>query len=433
MRHWLRKLFASQGRHKSARRPRSVRPGLEQLDERAVPSVTPLGDITGFPYGMQLPSNDRTVARSSATGNFAVTWHASNDDSNSSDGIYVRLFRADGTALTGPIHVGKTTSTKDLSSSIAMNASGQFVVAWTHHYSANDTDIHVQRFNADGSLSGFEAVAAGSSHNESEPSVALDNYGNLMVAYTYDYSSADQDVYVWAQRASGASNTFALATSTHNEHAPSLALNGAGLGVVAYEYDYSSTDHDIYAQRVWAGGFWGNDGHSYGSLIPVDTGGANQTDPSAAIDANGELVVSYTVASGSLCQVYVRHFDASNNPSGLIPVGDSLHAELCSSVAIDNYGRFIVAYMRTTFKIGDEEVLAEVFNSDNSVRDGPFVVATGGDDCDPTVALGIDDLTSNSSGSGWNRGQAVFAFLDGSLSSRPSGLPGMSAALADNL
>src|SRR5262249_27020223 len=155
-------------------------------------------------------------------------------------GIYARLFRSDGVALTAPIHLGSTNDQADWCPSVAMNGSGQFAVAWTHKYSDTDLDVHVQRFNANGTLSGSEMTPGYTSAKEYEPSVALDSYGNLMVAYTYDYSPTDQDVYVWTQRASGATNTFTLACTTQNEHAPSLALNAAGQGVVAFEYDYST-------------------------------------------------------------------------------------------------------------------------------------------------------------------------------------------------
>src|SRR5262249_3614847 len=152
----------------------------------------------------------------------------------------------------------------DFSPSIAMNGSGQFAVAWTHRNTTSgrsDTDIIVQRFTANGTPTA-QRLAALSSHNEAEPSVALDNYGNLMVAYTYEYAIGvpDGDIYVWTQRFTGATSTFKLAIASKNEHAPSLAVNAGGSGVVAYEYDYSDgglfsgLDHDIYARRVTTGG-----------------------------------------------------------------------------------------------------------------------------------------------------------------------------------
>jgi hypothetical protein len=435
MLHLFNQLFGTQVKGKRAPVRRPIRLGLETLDERVLPSVSSLGDATGFYYGNQYASSDRTVARSTSTGNYAVTFQGTNYGGN---GIYVRLFNAAGTPLTGPIHVGSTTSAGDYSPSITMNAGGQFAVAWTHRYSSSDLDVHVQRFNANGTPSGPEIWAAASTHNEYEPSAALDNYGNLMVAYTYDYSSTDQDIYVWTQRASGATNTFVLANSTHNEHAPSLAVNAYGVGVVAYEYDYSSSDHDIYAQRVYTGGYYGSYGYAYGSVIYVNTSTAYQYDPSAAINTSGTFVVSYTELQNSGGpQVFARQFSSSNSFQGQVSVGSpsDTRGEYSSSVAIDNYGRFIVAYTHA-YSSTDLDVLAEVFNSDNTIRDYSFYVAgSTAYEYSPTVALGVTDLTSNYSGNGFYDGQAVFAFQVYGV--KPTGYgyngTGVSAALGYNL
>src|SRR5262245_3839105 len=152
MLHLLRRLFATQSSARSAIRPRPVRLGLESLDERVLLSATPLGDITGYTYGNQYATGDRTVARSISSGDYVFTWEAS----GSGGGIYARLFRSDGVALTAPIHLGSTNDQADWCPSVAMNGSGQFAVAWTHKYSDTDLDVHVQRFNANGTLSGSE-------------------------------------------------------------------------------------------------------------------------------------------------------------------------------------------------------------------------------------------------------------------------------------
>ena len=81
------------------------------------------------------------MARSASTGNYAVTWQASGYGGG--NGIYARLFNATGTALTGAIHLGNSTTANDSSPSIAMNDAGQFAVAWTHRFSSTDLDVYV--------------------------------------------------------------------------------------------------------------------------------------------------------------------------------------------------------------------------------------------------------------------------------------------------
>jgi hypothetical protein len=431
--HLLLKWFAVRGKAVSARARRSVRPGLEALDERVLPSVTSLGDATGFTYGDQYASSDRTVARSSITGNYAVTFQGTG---YAGSGIYARLFNAAGTPLTGTIHVGSTTAA-DFSPTIAMNARGDFAVAYTHRYSSSDLDLYAQRFHANGTPAGGDFAVAITTHNEYEPSAALDNFGNLMIAYTYDYSSTDKDIRVWTQQPTGAVNTFGLAVTGNNEHAPSLALNANGYGVVAYEYDYSATDHDIYAQRVFSGGTGTSGGSSYGGRLYIDTSTLDQYDPSVAVNSTTAFVVSYSVLQSSgASQVMARQFDASNTYQGQVTVGDGdTRSQFGSSVVLDNAGRFLIAYS-LAYGPGDYDVRAELFNSDNTVRDASFAVAaTTFYEYTPTVALGVTDLTANYSGGNFSDGQAVFAFQTYGIKSNGhgSGGYGVSAARAYNL
>ncbi len=462
MKQLFRTLFGARGAAPPAPRRRSVRLGLESLDERIVPAtVQRLGDLTGSALGNQdMASSDRTVARSTGAGNYAVVWRA---EGSGGDGLFVRLFRADNTPLTGPVHIASTTSAEDFGPSIAMNAGGEFAVAWTHayfhNYAISDEDIRVQRFTADGAPHGYY-VAAWSPQLEKEPSVALDAYGNLMVAYTYWYDDSDQDIYVWTQRASGATSTFKLATSGVNEHAPSLAVNAHGDGVVAYEYDYSEPsswgplfgvlDHDIHARRVTTGSYSGAPG-AVGGDIRVVTDGKHQFDPSASINSYNEFVVSYTEdaenGGGYPTQVYARRFDAANNYRGQVSVGDSWdgRSEYDSSVAMDDNGRFIVAFTHE-YSATDRDVRAQVFNYDNSARGSWFWVSGSGSYSEyvPTVALGVTDLTSNYSGgagyyyfggyhyynSGSYYGQAVFSFQTFGLKQDASGNSGYGVSVA---
>jgi hypothetical protein len=404
---------------RSARCRQQVRLALEALEERCVPSATVqvLGDFTGSLVGTQQSYNGRTVARDTNTGNYAVTWMANDPTHN---GIYARLFRADNTPLTGPVHIASTIYGNDYDPNIAMNAQGQFAVAWTHRYGSStgigDTDIFVQRFSANG-LPTYQRVVAMSDHSEFDPSVALDNFGNLMVAYTYQYSSSDLDVYVWTERPTGLS-TFKLATSSNNEYAPSLALNASGLGVVAFQYDYSDDDRDIYARRVSTGVSTGPPG-AIGGNIAVITTGDDQFDPSVSINPSNSFVVSYTedvqYVQGHAPKVFARQFDAANNYRGGVGVRAASDTTITtfegrSSVAMDYAGRFIVAYDR--YQGVSTDVLAQVFNSDNTAQGLAFDVSARADigEFNPTVALGVADLTSAYSGGGYYYGQAIFSF-----------------------
>ena len=90
-------------------------------------------------------------------------------------------------------------------------------------------------------------------------------YNRFYIAYEYCYSSTDHDVYVYSdnselqffdETAGGTSDPLVseVATSTYWEGNPAIAADykttdTTTYRVVAYEYAYSATDHDIYASQ----------------------------------------------------------------------------------------------------------------------------------------------------------------------------------------
>jgi hypothetical protein len=367
---FLRKLFGGQGTARPTARPaRPVRLGLECLDDRLLPSITATGaafDVTGSSTPGQYATPDEATARA-GNGRFAMTWAG---DGAYGSGIYARLFDASGAALTGPTRIVGTSSGKDFGPTIAMSDNGQFAAAWTHQFSSTDQDVYVQRFDANGSPLGGLIMAASTARNEHEPSAAMDANGNLVVAYTYDYSATDRDVYAWYRQAGGAQGRFAVATSAWDESRASTALNDSGQGVIAYTSHPNagwSPDGNIYAQRINA------QGYTVGSAIPAATSNLDEDDASAAIDNDGNFVVAFTrIEWESLdlgdhhwksAQVLANRFRAPGASLGEVAVGDAADTrfEYEPSVALDNHDNFVIAYTHA-YSSTDRDVLAQEFS-----------------------------------------------------------------------
>src|SRR5262249_52535426 len=116
--------------------------------------------------------------------------------------VYARVYQEDGTPRTDPIHVGKTTGDFEDAPRVAMNGSGEFVVAWTYPYKEADPlhddfvwdyDVYAQRFTAEGTPVGGISYAGTTIQEERKPSVAIDAAGNFVVAYEYS-SGATHEV-----------------------------------------------------------------------------------------------------------------------------------------------------------------------------------------------------------------------------------------------
>jgi hypothetical protein len=388
---FFRKLFGTSTRTRPASRPRSTRLELESLGERLMLSATPLQvqptDVTGVASAGQVfnsnqPSvSGQTLARSS-DGKYAVTWEGPGASGN---GIYVRLYDKSGNALTGPVHVAGTDS-RDHEPTIAISYASTIAVAWDHQFAAGDRDIYVQRFDLLGRALGGPLVVASSTNDEYEPSIGIDKWANLVVAYTTGSASSDTDVKAWFHRVDGTQGTFTVAGGIYAAHQPSLALNDSGQGVVAYTVDsYSATDHQVYFQRI------NGLGYKVGVGTDVWLPSNNQTDPSVAINSAGNFVIAFTSAGS---QVNARTFNAQGNPiSTLVDVGDWYYtgAEESPSVSMDSNGRFVVGYTYH-YSSTDQDVRAQVFDIYGHAQGTSFAVSASGaySELAPSVALGDD-------------------------------------------
>ncbi len=114
-------------------------------------------DSLGVAQGGVITAATGTVlqARSNASiamepsGDFVVAWESSNQDALFTSGVYARLYAADGTSLTSEFAVNQTT-TGDQAAPVAAVAAGSYVIAWSGEGSGDTDGIFVRRFNSAG-------------------------------------------------------------------------------------------------------------------------------------------------------------------------------------------------------------------------------------------------------------------------------------------
>jgi hypothetical protein len=364
----IRKLFAAEP---AARRPAPrARLNVEALEDRRVMSA--VGSLPNAYW--QTTESGRVLARSDIGTMVEVT-------QASGGGITASLFNASGTLIRAVGVAG--TGTNDYEPTVAMANNGRFVVAWTDAYNGNynDLDVRAQVFDANGSAVTGTIWVASTTHNENSPSVGMDYYGNFAVAYTYAYSPTDHDIYVALYNSAGGyQRSVGVATSTRDEYAASLDMNAPGRFVVAYTYDYSSTDQDVYASLFATGGNFMNN-----TLIAGTT--QVEDDPSAAIDMYGNYAVAYT-SGNATTQVLVQRVNGGGALLGLpLAVGWSGNSEYQQSLDMAADGRFVVSYVYQ-YSSADSDVYAQEFSASGTPATGSFGVATSTNaEMQPSVAM----------------------------------------------
>lgn len=334
------------------------------LARRYDASGTPLGSdfqvntyTTGYQYNADVATDSQ--------GGFVVVWEsvgsAGTDNDNFS--IQVRRYDTDGTPLGAEFQVNTYTFSQQRSPRVAVDAQGEFVVVWaSFHTNGNDTTygIQVRRFDADGTPAGAEyQVNSYTTGGQRFPRVACDAQGNFVVVWESSASAGTDSSFtsIQAQRydANGApaGGEFQVNTYTsYRQKVPAVAVDPVGNFVVAWASEPTEgggTDNDLYsiqAQRYDA------DGAPLGGQFQVNTETTDiQFSPALSADSQGRFLVAWQsdVSSGndsSAFSVQAQLYNSSGTPmAGQFQVNSyTTSGQYRPALSFDEQGNFVVAW-----------------------------------------------------------------------------------------
>ncbi len=236
-------------------------------------------------------------------GNWAVVWTevASSGDLN----VKAKLYDKTGAAKSGTINVATSTSVSDFEPVVAMGPNGfssqnaGFVVAWTRQTSSTNKDVFWARYSNTGTvLNSATAVANDSTQDESAPAIARDSNARFIIAYQYEFSSSDDDIrartYTTSSNVVTAGGVTTIIGSGAREQAPSIAIDLDGTAVFAWQ-QYNSTEArwDV-ASRVLR-----TSGTLWPTFVPGQTGSSDRINPTVGVfygNPNDTALSTYILA-----------------------------------------------------------------------------------------------------------------------------------------
>jgi hypothetical protein len=155
--------------------------------------------------------------------------------------------------------VNTVTAGPQFAASIAMDASGDFVVAWQSS-DGSGYGIYAQRYNAAGVPQGAEfPVNTYTTLRQAAPAVAMDADGNFIVAWQSQLQDgSNYGVYAQRYNSTGAAAGAEFLVNTYTtsaQFAPAVAMDVDGDFIVAWHsYTQDGSSHGVYAQRYNATG-----------------------------------------------------------------------------------------------------------------------------------------------------------------------------------
>ena len=239
---------------------------------------------------------DRSDVAMDAAGNFIVTWSSQNQDGDGW-GVYARRYDSAGTPAGPEFQVNTRTAGQQGGSSIAIDGDGNFVIAWAESSPENGWGIHARRFDGSGSPAGPEfevrTYPAEDRHHH-RTSIAMSPDGSAVIAWAgHDQDDAWWGVYGQMYNSYGTRVGPVFKVNTHTtgtQFRPAVAMANSGGFVVTWtSISPEGSDWGVYAQR------YDITGTAVGPEFKVNTFTTKtHSNPSAAIDANGSLVVAWT-------------------------------------------------------------------------------------------------------------------------------------------
>jgi hypothetical protein len=219
--------------------PRS-RLGVQALEDRVYPSITPLGEF----LAPTTTANDQNLpaVAADAAGDFVIVWHGAYPGGG--EGIYGQRFDTTGTPQGTEFMANEDWYSGYYNPAVAMAPDGRFVVAW-HECDKTDGGVNswavfARRYDADGTPLGASfRVNAVSTGLQSSPAVAVAADGSFVVAFVDERDYVDPLMEIPARRFDANGDPVGLQfsvnqTTTYNQYTPSIGMDAAGNFVIGW-------------------------------------------------------------------------------------------------------------------------------------------------------------------------------------------------------
>jgi len=165
--------------------------------------------------------------------------------------------------------------------------------------------------------------------------------GSSVVVWT-DFSHGDAQIsgQLFNSRGGKVGPVMDLASAAGlNEEQPSVAMDAHGDFVVSWTQFFPNGHSNVLAQKFNAAGA------TVGGVVPVAVGTFAQTNSSVAMDAKGDFVVSYTRDTNNTNpNIFAKLYNTNDQLQNVVTVAGGLVDADLSSVAMTPDGRFDVAY-----------------------------------------------------------------------------------------
>jgi hypothetical protein len=310
------------------------------------------------------------------SGNFIIAW-VDMRGSGTAFSVLAKRFMNDGTALDSSFIVCEedTNNFFFTRSSIAVDAEGNFVIIW-HAFRDFIYNLYAQRFQKNGERIGENIVVNDSIRADAETSsIAMNRSGDFIVVWEDRRNKGTADIYAQRYSSDGTplGSNFRIDFAPNNQPAsPSVSMNNNGRFIVVWS-DEKDTSIGIYAQR------FDSEGTSLGDIFLVDDDLEGLSSrPKIASDSLGNFIITwnYDEPDGSI-DIYGRRYLANGSAlGGSFKVNDDSESvwHLIPIISVREDGNFIISWEDYRNVEHSPDIYAQCYSSDGIPLGNNFCV-----------------------------------------------------------
>ncbi|MCX7399769.1 MAG: cadherin domain-containing protein [Planctomycetales bacterium] len=231
---------------------------MERLESRQLLSASAVGPetlVNTYTASSQRTNEMGGSIAMAANGNYVVTWSSHGQDGSLS-GVYAQRYNAAGVAQGSEFRVNTTTANRQAYSTVALDADGDFVVTWSSYgQDGSGYGVYAQRYNAAGVAQGgeFRVNTYTTSNQYLSTVVAMDADGDFVVTWTSFQDGSGYGVYAQRYNAAGVAQggEFRVNTyTTSSQRFSTVAMDADGDFVVTWSsYRQDGSGYGVNAQR----------------------------------------------------------------------------------------------------------------------------------------------------------------------------------------
>lgn len=328
------------------------------------------------------------------SGGTIIAWQ---DNRNGKYEIYAQRMNGDGNAVWSVNGLPVCQQDSNFKPMIVSDGSGGAIIAWQSYRGSSTADIYAQRINSAGnimwSLNGLPVCVV--VFEQDTISMVSDGLGGAILTWQ-DYRSNNGFADIYAQRINPSgtmiwtANGVNICNQAASQRGPKIIGDGSGGAFITW-YDNRAGNYDIYSQRVAAAGAvqWTTNG------VATCTMAADQLTPDVTGDGANGIIITWTdFRSTTDFNIYAQRVGPSGAivwvVDGVVMNNNVAYAQTDPKIVSDGLGGAIISW--TDYRTGiTADIYAQRVNSTGAVQ----WTATGVIICTATGDQIFSQLTSD--------------------------------------